>query len=230
MNKIKIIGLLAFSLFLVKPSFSQEAKEKKENNNHLKVETQFLLRNDSAYTPNIKFRYFINDKGAVRLASSYSFSSNKIELFETSGDGVGTLERINELFRLSIGYEKHFVHEKFASYVGGELLFGVGRSDIYGSRTDSSSFVPDFDFSSKTPISQFGVQLFTGVDIKIYEGLYIGTEIGVNFLNSQQKRGAYKAEDGSSTTAATIEESIPAITNKSFSVGGIGLIRLGWKF
>lgn len=227
MDSLKITFTLL--ILIVSGTFiAQEEVSKKDN--FLTVESQYLLRKDSNYVPNVKFRYFLGDKGAVRLKMSYAYNSSKKEIFEISGDGVGTLERINDLLRVSLGYEKHFPHDKFTSYVGGELIMASGKKDVYGSRTDSSSYIPDYNFSTKIPVNQVGGQLFTGIDVNVYEGLYIGTEIGLNYLVSQQKRGEYKGEDGSSTTAATVTEKIPAVINKKFYLGSIGLIRIGWKF
>ncbi len=218
------MAMLALGIFAFSSVNAQDAP------GAVAMETQFNIFQDSAYTPNLKLRYFFADQGALRLTLGYNYSSVANEIHETNGDGVGTLEDLTSAFNMGIGYEKHFAHEKFTSYVGGELLFGVGKLEQYGSRTDSITFVPDYNYSIKRPTSSIGVGLFTGVDVNVFDGFYIGTEIGVNFMKHSIKRGEFKAEDGSSTTASEVTESIPAVTTKNFSVVNAGVIRVGWRF
>ena len=52
-------------------------------------------------------------------------------------------------------------------YLGGELQFGMGKDEEYGSRTDSVIFIADYNYSVKKPISRFGVHVFSGVDFYV---------------------------------------------------------------
>ena len=71
---------------------------------------------------------------------------------------------------------------KYHPILGGELQFGLGKNEEYGSRTDSVIFIADYNYSVKKPISQFGVHVFSGVDFYLFDNLYVGTELGFCFL------------------------------------------------
>lgn len=195
----------------------------------LAIETNYLLRMDSSYVPNLKLRYFVNDKSIIRTNLCYRYSDITTEILETNGDGVGTLEHLNGLFSISLGYERYWQKDKFRPYLGGEFTFQKGKSEIYGQRTDSLSFIADFNFTSKTPITGLQANLFSGVDIIIYDGLYIGTEFGFRYSKLTYKRGEFATENASSSTAASTSTPIAERNFKSFGLTPFGLIRLGWR-
>jgi len=214
--------LIALGMFM--QPFSQDTIGK------LTFETRYHLRQDSSYVPNLQFRYFIKESNAIRVGFSYQYSSVVNEIIEVGGEGVGTVENLNDMFSFNIGYEKHFRNKKVSPYLGGELQFGVGKIEEYGSRTDSVIFIADYNYSIKKPLSQFGVHLFSGVDFYVFENLYIGTELGVLFSSVQVKTGEYKIKDESSLTDPEITTNIPSVKSKSFDVTNAGVIRVGWRF
>jgi outer membrane protein W len=197
----------------------------------LSLETKFdIFSKTGNITPNLKARYFFNEENALRVSLAVQYNDATNEIFEIDGEGVGSVQKTNSFTTLSLGYEKHFAQEKFSPYVGGEFLIGFGSNSTYGSRTDSVVFINDFNYSSLQKSSSFGVHVFTGVDIKLYKGLFVGTEIGFMFNNLNYKRGEYKTEDASSTTNASTATSIPSTKEKSLSLANMGVIRFGWIF
>lgn len=203
-----------------------------ENKKGLTAETQFRIINltNSSYIPNFKLRYFVSEKAAIRTTINYNSIASKIEINEATGDGVGTVEKINSLLTLSLGYEKHFKDGAVSPYFGGELKMSTGNINEFGSRTDSVDFIPNINYSSKVPVLGFGVHLFTGVDIDLYKNLYVGTELGLAYQSLQQKRGEFNVKDASSLTASDVTTSIPAKTQTTFQLVNIGVVRLGWRF
>lgn len=223
MKHIKIL-LVLISFGMIGQSFSQDTIGK------LSFETCYQLRQDSSYVPNLQIRYFFNENNALRVGLSYQYSNVLREINEVDGDGVGTVEKLNDMLSFNIGYEKHFRKNKVSPYLGGELQIGVGKNEEYGSRTDSVIFIADYNYSVKKPISQFGVHLFSGVDFYVFDNLYIGTELGILFSSVQVKTGEFKITDESSLTDPEIITSIPSVKSKSFGASNVGMIRVGWRF
>ncbi len=219
------IAFLFFTTFLINSTlFSQEKGS-------IALETQFdFLTKNSVISPNLKFRYFINESSVVRSTLNINYKSTLQSILELNGEGVGTVQKINSSALLSLGYEHHFSNEKISPYLGGELFFGGGKNDIFGQRTDSLTFVSSLNYSSKRSFTQVGIGLFTGVDITLYNGLYVGTELGFNFINTLYKQGEFRADDSASSTASTTIVKIPEFRFRNFSIVNMGVVRLGWKF
>ena len=209
---------------MVNQSFSQDTIGK------LTFETRYQLRQDSTYLPNLNIRYFFKENSALRIGLAYQYSSVLREIKEVDGDGLGTVEKLNDMFMFNIGVEKHFRKNNVSPYLGGELQFGVGKKEEYGNRTDSIIFIADYNYSVKKPISHFGVSVFSGVDLYVFDKLYIGTELGVLFSAAQSKTGEFKITDESSLTDPEIITSIPSVKTKSFGVTNVGMIKVGWRF
>lgn len=222
MNKIILISLL---IFLIKLGYAQELKK-------LTAETQFRIvnLNNQSYVPNLKFRYFINTNSALRTTINYNSTTSKKEINEVDGEGVGSVEKSNSLFDFSLGYERHFKDGNVSPYLGGELKLSTGNINEFGSRTDSVVFIPNFNYTSKVPVFGFGIHLFTGVDIALSTNLYLGTELGLSYQSLQQRRGTFNTKDASALTDADVTTDISAITNQSFKLINVGVVRLGWRF
>ena len=223
MKNIKYL-LILVSFGMLNQSFSQDTIGK------LSFETRYQLRQDSVYVPNLNIRYFFNDNNALRVGLAYQYSSILREIKEVVGDGVGTVEKLNNLFAFNIGFEKHFRKNKVSPYLGAELQFGMGKDEEYGSRTDSVIFIADYNYSVKKPIGQFGVHVFSGVDFYVFDNLYIGTELGILFSRIYNKTGEFKITDESSLTDPEIITSIPSVKTKTFGVANVGMIKVGWRF
>ena len=223
MKHIKYL-LILISVGMLNQSFSQDTIGK------LTFETRYQLRQDSTYMPNLNIRYFFNESSAFRIGLAYQYSSVIREINEVDGDGVGTVEKLNDMFTFNIGFEKHFRKNKVSPYLGGELQFGLGKNEEYGSRTDSVIFIADYNYSVKKPISQFGIHVFSGFDFYVFDNLYIGTELGILFSSVHAKAGEFKITDESSLTDSEIITGIPSVKTKSFGVANVGMIKVGWRF
>lgn len=220
-----------FVLSILLLSFSLTGLSQDSDFNKFSLESQFTVFNSNAVvTPNLKFRYLSESGNVFRTTLNASYTDLTTEILEVDGDGVGSVQTTNSSFVLGLGYEKHLSIDKVSPYIGGSILIGAGKNSTYGSRTDAAVFINDFNYNSKINTSYFGVHLFTGVDVTIYKGLFLGTEIGYKFISLRDKRGEYNTTDASSTTNSETTTAIPEKKSKSFSLVNMGVLRVGWKF
>ena len=231
MNNIKTF--LPLALLLIFQGFSAQEDHVNEpvQSPDFLLESQFYPRlNTGVFEPNLKARIVFSGEHVLRSNLTFQYNSNKFEILEQNGNGVGSVESIGQNLQISIGYEYLFKNDKLSPYLGFELITGFGKNEQYGSRTDSIIFVSDLNYSSKVPSSQIGIGLFSGFDFSIVDGLYIGTEIGFQYISTKNARGEFRLMDASSSTASDVTTSIPENQQKSMGVSGVGVIRLGWKF
>ncbi len=223
MKKIIILGITVLLTSLV---LGQEDTKK------ITAESQFnLVRlNGGSYLPNLKFRYFLSEKTALRLGINYTSLKNRIEINEVDGEGVGSVEKTNSLLDFSLGFEKHFREDKVSPYFGAEFSISTGNKNEFGSRTDSVTFIPNYNYSSKVPVFGLGLHFFTGVDVDLYKNLYVGTELGLAYKAIQEKKGVYNVKDASSLTDPDVSTPISAKKTTTFQLVNMGIVRLGWRF
>ena len=203
------------------------------NNKVLAFESQIYPSwNSDTYKPIFKARLILKENHVLRSNFSIVNQKKYREIFSSNGpnDGVGSVESIYQFFSFSFGYEHLTNYNRISVYNGFEFVFGVGRDDVYGSRTDSISFIADQNYNTKVPLQHFGLKLFSGLDFKITPNLYVGTEIGLLLLKTQRKIGTYQILDESSTTSQDVTTSIPLSSNTNLLFNGVGSIRVGWFF
>ncbi|CAG5080120.1 hypothetical protein [Parvicella tangerina] len=218
------ICLFSFLVLISAFFCAQEGKK-------VSIETQFRLLSDTgASQNNLKIRYHFNEKHVLRTNWSFMYNSATNEILETDGDGVGSIEEVTAAHYVSLGYERHFAFDKMAPYLGGALGYGFGNESEYGSRTDGLTFINDFNYNQQQKISAIYVDVFSGFDFNLYKGLYLGTEIGLRFLNTKYLRGELQTEDASSTTDSSTTTPIPEKKSTSLSLVNMGVLRVGWKF
>ncbi len=188
--------------------------------------------NADNYKPAIKLRLVISENHVLRSNFALNNSKTYREIFSSTGpnDGVGSVENISQFFSFSLGYEHLTKYDRITLYNGLEGILGFGSDAVYGSRTDSISFIADQNFSSIVPLQHFGFKVFSGIDFNITPNLYIGTEIGLVLLKEQRKTGAYQKLDESSTTSPVVNTSIASSSSINLVFSGMGCIRVGWRF
>jgi hypothetical protein len=231
MKSIKLLHSLIFLMIFQCVSAQDEMVEDKDQSPDFLLESQFYPRlSTGVFEPNLKARIVFSDAHVLRSNLTFQYNSDKHEILEQNGNGVGSVESIDQSYQITLGYEYLFKNDRITPYLGFELITGWGKNEEYGSRTDSILFVSDLNYSSKTPVTQIGVGFFSGVDVSIVEGLYIGTELGIQYLSTKNARGEFRVMDASSTTSADVTTSIPENQHKALGVSGVGVIRIGWKF
>ena len=68
--------------------------------------------------PNLNIRYFFTDNNALRIGLAYQYSSILREIKEVGGDGVGTVEKLNDLFCLTLDLKSILEKTKYHPILG----------------------------------------------------------------------------------------------------------------
>ena len=153
-----------------------------------------------------------------------------MEILESGGDGVGSVEKIKSIYQFSFGYEKQKRLVNSMVYSGFEGVFGFGKNNEYGSRTDSISFVSALNYNYKRPVQNLGFRVFFGGEDYVKQNIYVGTEFGLLVLKTTYKNGTYQVLNEASVTSADITENIPKISHSKMFVSGLGVVRVGFVF
>ncbi len=221
--------IILFFLFLSSVYHAQDSTNTTEK--YVSIEGQIYPSfNADQYRPKLKLRYFLNEKSALRFNINVNRQSDYFEIREINGNGVGSVERISALHHFSFGYEGYKKMKNTGIYTGIEGIVGFGRNDEYGSRTDSLIFIPDQNYNIKRPVRQFGIRLLCGIDQYLTPNLFIGTEMGIQFIQTNYLDGSYQVLDQSSQTSSDVTSIIPKSNEQAFSIGGVGCLRIGWVF
>lgn len=172
-----------------------------------------------------KFRFFINPNMAVRLSLGLNTSSDKdVTYFDNAGTTYQqVLRRTSTGFSIMPGFEYHFSkYERISPYVGAEvgLLTQARKEKTTNTRNSDMT-------QTKTNGIGFGVNAFTGVDIYLCKGLFLGVELGLGY-NSLRTNGA---ETTSTVSGTTTENKIDDFnTVGDFGFHAVPALRLGWHF
>lgn len=165
----------------------------------------------------VKLRYFLTDQDAVRLTVGLDMSNkNRPDQVTTPGANATSYEKAwaafqqenNEkktktgYFSLDLGYERHLVKSgRLDLYAGAQVGIkmawyketGVQCNPEYqsGDPDEASSYkfttIESEQTGGDNAYFQIGAGVFTGLDFYLYKGLYIGTELGLNFQNKSYK-------------------------------------------
>ena len=230
LNK-QIIQYISILFFLLASSFNYAQDSVSTTDKYVSIEGQIYPSfNIDQYRPKIKLRYFLKENSVLRFNVNVHRESDYFEIREINGNGIGSVERISALHHFSFGYEGFKKINNTGIYTGIEGIIGFGRNDEYGSRTDSLIFIPDQNYNIKRPVRQFGIRLFCGLDQYLTPNLFIGTEMGIQFIQTNNLDGSYQVLDQSSQTSSDVTSIIPKSYEQVFSFGGVGCLRIGWVF
>ena len=194
--------------------------------------------NSAFVTPQLKFRYFLQDQIALRVGFNFTQQSNTTKIYEAGGSGTGFARDASSLFGLNAGLEKHFTGTgRLSTYVGADVSFQrVSAASKWENTADGTTF-SDGDtrktrgFNNATPAVNgsfgFGLRAVAGADYYFVEKVYLGAEFGWGFIASRD----VKTKD---------EQTVGGVTNttETDSPGGsfnLGLnlsagLRLGFIF
>lgn len=189
-------------------------------------------------TPQLKFRYFLQDQIALRVGFGFSQNVNTVKFYEaTPGSGKGFAKDASSVFGLNAGIEKHFTGTgRLSTYVGADILFQkVSAATKWENTADGTTFTAGDSKTTKgvndagvNASTGFGLRAVAGADYYFVEKVYLGAEFGWGFISS--KEGKTKVEQTLGGVAA------PAVETKS--TGGsfvvtptlVAGLRLGFIF
>jgi opacity protein-like surface antigen len=164
----------------------------------------------------VKVRYFFADNQALRVNLAFGLNSNKNgEATETTAKT--TNKKTN--FGIGLGYENHFAQfDRLSVYGGAGVDFAMQSTNKKVETTGATEETKNADGYTK-----FGVKAFTGVDVYLWKGLFVGAELGFQFANTSYKDPEYKT--ATSTVKANNKQSA---TELGFYIEPA--LRLGWTF
>lgn len=159
----------------------------------------------------IKVRYFITERDVFRAKLGFSLSSEKFQS-NTSVNDYSRKRSGKVLFDL--GYERHFpVAKRVDLYLGGlfglEKFFAMNKGEVQHSSYKMRGSCAEVG-SSDNPLanvspdnraySAFTLAAIGGMDIYLYKGLYIGTELGFEIAPRKYDKVKYTVNDTEITT------------------------------
>ena len=172
-----------------------------------------------------KIRLHLNENMAVRLNLGLNTTSSKTTTFVPNGN-----EEIEEYNRTSLttfsfmpGFEYHFAkYERISPYVGGEIGLLTSTAKTKSDNTEDDNYT-----ETKRPGLGFGVNVFTGVDVYLCKGLYMGFELGLGYESLNTQRGSTTTVTGNTTNKTKGTESSLV---SAFGFHATPSLRVGWCF
>ena len=225
---LSITTLTLFSSLLITVS-GQDTINKKDN--WLSFEGQIYPNfNEDNYRPQFKVRLNFNKKSALRLNTNFQRKLDYEEIYESGGQGVGSVDKISSMYQFSLGYESQKKLENSLIYSGIEGVLGFGRNDEYGSRTDSVNYISNLNYNYKQPVQSFGVRLFMGSEYYFNSNIYLGTEFGIMLLKTTYQDRTYETIYDSSSSPSSLSIDTPKNSSSSLLYSGLGMLRVGFVF
>ena len=225
---LSITTFILFSSLLITVS-GQDTINKKDN--WLSFEGQIYPNfNEDNYRPQFKVRLNFNKKSALRLNTNFQRKLDYEEIYESGGQGVGSVDKISSMYQFSLGYESQKKLENSLIYSGIEGVLGFGRNDEYGSRTDSVNYISNLNYNYKQPVQSFGVRLFMGGEYYFNSNIYLGTEFGIMLLKTTYQDRTYETIYDSSSSPSSLSIDTPKISSSSLLYSGLGMLRVGFVF
>ncbi len=149
----------------------------------------------------LKVRWFMTDKDALRLHLGLDIDTKK---YTDSEDKNYKYKQRTGEFYLGLGYERHWLQKGRISVYGGaeigfsksfahaekefgyDIGYGLGITkfsyewkNCVPSNPGADAFESSLDDPKEMAMYSFNVNVFTGVNVHIYKGLYVGAELGL---------------------------------------------------
>ncbi|MCU0416505.1 MAG: hypothetical protein MUE33_04890 [Cytophagaceae bacterium] len=198
--------------------------------------TSLTLPNSGfAGTPNLRFRYFLQDKMAVRLGFNYSKFTETNKFYGASSSDEGTQKINSSVFGLNLGIEKHLAGtNRLSTYAGADLLLRFAGASEKWEKYDGTGFNNDYERTLKGANSNgdngsfgFGLRAVAGAEYYFVEKVYLGGEFGWGFTAIKNGKTSDEVTTAGTTTTTETESNGGTFNlNPALSAG----IRLGFRF
>lgn len=150
--------------------------------------------------------YFFTDKDAVRVGLDFSSDSGK----------YGDVKNSDFTFGFTVGYENHFkTYDRVDLFAGIEAGFGTRTIKYDGKKVNGG-------------YTQFGVDVFTGINFYVYKKLFIGAELGLGYNHYNYNK--YQVYDDGSEYQVLEEEYDPKSSNNTIKFFTNPALKIGWTF
>tara|TARA_B110000483_G_C18029231_1_gene478056 strand:- start:126 stop:806 length:681 start_codon:yes stop_codon:yes gene_type:complete len=180
--------------------------------------------------PNLRMRYFIKDNIAARVTLGISSTSVTDNVYQVdSGTGIGTIDMGSMSWSLGLGAEYHLSGtDRLSPYFSAGLTFGGMSMTEDWNNSDGVDYMTDMTASVESSSSTFGLGVGAGFDYYVFDNIYIGMEMGLNWNNYTDGGGSTTITTGGTTTDLATGSSG---SNSDLSLGGGNMgFRIGWRF
>ena len=138
-------------------------------------------------------------------------------------------------FNIFVGYERHFdLSQGISLYAGAEIGYELESNSrkvetnttdntrtltYYGGTSSYTNYTSDFveskvdEYKKRNSYGAFAANIFTGVDVNIYKGLYLGAELGLGLKTKSYKTPERTSATTSTQTDVTNNYNVPGATN-----------------
>jgi hypothetical protein len=232
----KIIFTVATVVALAGSTFAQKAT----------LDNPFSLEGALGYSgginweaPTLRARYFVKENIAARvqlgLGDGLGTAQSETNRFFENADGTGG-EGIQEINRMSwmaqIGGEYHLAGtDRLSPYFALGINFGGGSYKETWTMFDGTGYNANLGAEVNGSFSMFGVGLGAGIDYYVFENVYAGLELGLNYSSynyADRTVDVTTTAGGASTTASTV---VAGNKETYLSTGAASAaFRLGWRF
>ncbi len=187
-------------------------------------------------TPQLKFRYFLQDQIALRAGVNLSQHAETNKIYEAGGSGTGFEKNMTSIWGINAGLEKHFTGTgRLSTYVGADVsLQIVGASAKRENTADGTNFtdgesekLKGYNYNGNNGSFGFGLRAVTGADYYFVDKVYLGAEFGWGFAAMKDSKTKTETTTGGTTT--TVETKTTGGTfdlMPSLTAG----VRIGYRF
>ena len=134
-------------------------------------------------TYGVKGRLFFNESWCMRIQLGFDNNSTEAKSFvDNSSDNWTKTVKSTTMFTFFPGFEYHFAgNDRLSPYIGGDLGFGLynHHNKVTSSENSNKAVTEGTNYL-------MGINAVTGVDIFLYQGLYLGVEISLGFNNLRE--------------------------------------------
>lgn len=187
-KRVLLIAAIAAGVFTTS---SLKAQDFKPAGGEKNIEVNFApfdnVNNNPISINNLKFRYFMDSKTALRIG--FSVSSSSTTNIQLLGPNQIEVEGTNSSFGFSInpGIEKHFEGtDRLSPYVGAELNFASISSSSTQEALNGAEDAIAGESETTNGSMTLGLNLLIGADWYFSKHIYLGTEIGFGFATTNQ--------------------------------------------
>lgn len=181
----------------------------------------------------LRFRYFTQEKMALRLGFGLSNSSETVNAYGATAGQEGDVVRKGTDLLINLGVEKHFTGtERLSTYVGGDVLIGYGSNKASYKNSNNNFGAPAYvndvsGFVNGANTVSLGLRGVVGADYYVAKRLYLGVEGGFGLLYAKEGKTKVSNTVGSNTT---VVENESAGNSFEISPSVITGVRIGFVF
>jgi hypothetical protein len=193
----------------------------------------FSLPNSTFGSPQLKFRYFLQDKIAIRAGLNYSQSGTNHKINAPAGTGYAKTS--NSLVGINLGLEKHFTGTgRLSTYIGADASVQIVSAGSKWNNTNDGTTYSSGDTrkvrgTDGTVNSSFGFGLraVTGADYYFVDKVYLGAEMGWGFMAMTDGKQKVDQTVGGTSTSTTTKSDGGSFTLMPMLTAGL---RIGYRF